>query len=112
MPQDILTIIKNEYISFLIILFLFTIYTYLNYKLKDVNIFLFLGNINQVPLLQSILFFLIFQIIDYIYEDGFIAMIKLWIVYWLYAIIALLLTRIINFYKNIKHYNIKLFFKR
>ena len=40
---------------------------------------------------------MIFQVVDYIYEDGFIGMISQWFLYWIMGIIALLLMGIINY---------------
>jgi hypothetical protein len=48
------------------------------------------------------MFFLIFQVVDYYMEDGFIGMISQWFLYWVMGIIALLLMQIINYYKNYK----------
>jgi len=107
MPKDIIQIIKNEYILLIIIFLLFSIFLYFKLKLKKFDIIPFLGNINKVPLIQSILFFLLFQIIDYIYEDGFISMIKLWFMYWLFGVLAYLLSNNINYYKNMQFYNLK-----
>ena len=49
-------------------------------------------------------FFVIFQIVDFYFEDGFIGMISQWFVYWVFAIIAWLVTNNINFYKNFQFY--------
>lgn len=49
-----------------------------------------------------VLFFLIFQIIDFIFEGGFIGMISMWFSYWVFGYIIFILLNIINYYKNIK----------
>jgi len=100
----ILTIIKEEYITMLIIFLMMVIYFYFRYKLKDKLLYEFIPNINYVSLKSSILFFLIFEVVDYYSEDGLIGMIKLWFAYWLYGVLAYFLTHNINFYKNYKAY--------
>ncbi|MCP4969437.1 MAG: hypothetical protein GY932_02440 [Arcobacter sp.] len=67
-----------------------------NYKIKDLN-----PN-NTFSLKSTISFFLIFQVVDYFYEDGFIGMISQWFLYWIMGLIALLLINTINYYKNYK----------
>ena len=102
-PLDkIESIVKDEYISLIVIFFLIIIYIYFKIKLKDKKIFEFIPNTNYVSLKSSIIFFLIFEIVDYFSEDGIIGMVTLWFSYWLFGVIAYFLTHNINFYKNYK----------
>lgn len=92
-------IIKNEYLFILGLIGIYIVFLYFKFKLKNHEIINF--NQNNKPSLQStILFFLIFQVVDYISEDGFIGMISQWFMYWIMGIIALLLMETINYYKN------------
>jgi len=94
-------IIKSEYLFILGLIVISFVFLYFKFKLKDYEIVDF--NQNSKPSLQStILFFLIFQIVDYISEDGFIGMISQWFMYWVMGVIALLLMETINYYKNYK----------
>jgi len=81
---------------------------YYKRKLQSVEILNFTQNSN-FTLKSTVLFFLFFQVIDYIYEDGFIGMISQWIFYWIMGIIAFILINIINYYKNIQYYKQVLF---
>lgn len=92
-------IIKNQYLYILSLIPLGLIYLYLKYKLKEYEIIDFNKNTN-FSFQTTVIFFLIFQVVDYIYEDGFIGMISQWFLYWVMGIIALLLMGIINYYKN------------
>jgi hypothetical protein len=94
-------IIKNEYLFILGAITLGFIYIYFKFKLKDFEIIDFNKNSN-FSLQSTIMFFLIFQVVDYYMEDGFIGMISQWFLYWIMGIIALLLMQIINYYKNYK----------
>jgi len=76
---------------------------YYKRKLKTVQILDFNKN-NNLTFQSTVLFFLFFQVIDYIYEDGFIGMIRQWIFYWIMGIIAFIVINIINYYKNIQYY--------
>ena len=57
---------------------------------------------NSFSLQSTIGFFLIFQVVDYYMEDGFIGMISQWFLYWIMGLIAVLLMESINYYKNFK----------
>lgn len=94
-------IIKNEYLFILGAITLGFTYLYFKFKLKDFEIIDFNKNSN-FSLQSTIMFFLIFQVVDYYMEDGFIGMISQWFLYWIMGIIALLLMQIINYYKNYK----------
>lgn len=91
-----------DQLPFLLILvgvFLFSFY----YKrgLKEYDIIDFQKN-KSMGLKNIIIFFLIFQVIDYILEDGFIGMISMWLSYWVFGYIAFYILKIINYYKNYK----------
>ena len=106
--SGIIHIIKEEYIlsSFVILSFIVHLLAYI--KLKHLDILPFIANLGRVPIFQSILFFTIFEIVDYYYEGGIIGAIKLWYMYLLFGILSLNLMYIFNYYKNMKFYNIKL----
>ena len=74
---------------------------YYKRKLKTVEIIDFNKNSN-LTFQSTALFFLFFQVIDYIYEDGFKGMISQWFIYWIMGVIGVLLMDIINSYKNLK----------
>jgi len=103
-PEAILKIIKEEYIFLAIALVLFVLYIYFQRKLKDFTLISYIPDINNVDLKTTLVFFLIFQAVDYYYEDGFIGMISQWFVYWVFAVIAWLVTSNINLYKNYSFY--------
>lgn len=91
--------IKEEYL-FLVALFIISITViFFKFKLKDYELINFNKN-NSFSLQSTLVFFLIFQVVDYIMEDGFIGMISQWFLYWVMGLIALLLMEAINYYKN------------
>ena len=90
--------IKEEYL-FIIGLFVLTaIFVFFKFKLKDYEIREFPQN--NLSFKSTVIFFLIFQVVDYISEDGFIGMISQWFLYWVMGLIALVLIENINYYKN------------
>ena len=90
--------IKEEYL-FIIGLFVLTaIFIFFKFKLKDYEIREFPQN--NLSFKSTVIFFLIFQVVDYISEDGFIGMISQWFLYWVMGLIALVLIENINYYKN------------
>lgn len=94
-------LIKAEYLALLALIPI--IFTLLFFKLKLKNFEIINFTQNSTPSLQStIMFFLVFQVVDYISEDGFIGMISQWFLYWVMGLIALLLMHTINYYKNYK----------
>ena len=107
--EEIITIIKDEFIlsGFIILSFIIHLYMYL--KVNKYDILPFIPKLGQVPIFQSLIFFTIFEIVDYFYEDGIIGAIKLWYTYWLFGILSLNIMYILNYYKNIKFYNLKLY---
>ena len=106
---DILSILKEEYILSGFVMLSFIVHLLAYNKLKDLDILPFIPKLGLVPIFQSILFFTIFEIVDYFYEDGIIGAIKLWYMYWLFGILSLNIMYIFNYYKNIKFYNLKLY---
>ena len=96
-------LIKTQYLYILGLIPLGLIFIYCRFKLKDYEIIDFNKN-TKFSFSTSVIFFVIFQIVDYIQEDGFIGMISQWFFYWVMGIIALFLMEIINYYKNYKVY--------
>ncbi len=92
-------IIKDAYLYIFSLVPLGLIYLYFKFKLKEYEIIDFNKNTN-FSFQTTVIFFLIFQVVDYIHEDGFIGMISQWFLYWIMGIIALFLMGIINYYKN------------
>lgn len=92
-------IIKDEYLFILGLIPVSFAFLYFKFKLKNHEIINFNKNTN-FSLQSTIMFFLIFQVVDYIMEDGFIGMISQWLLYWIMGVIALLLMETINYYKN------------
>ncbi len=72
-------------------------------RLDSVSLIQFIPNTNTVALKSTIIFFLIFQVVDFYYENGFIGMISQWFIYWLFGTLAVLLTTNINYYKNYQY---------
>ncbi|AXH15357.1 hypothetical protein [Malaciobacter mytili] len=96
-----LELIKEQYLFILVLFSLTILLIYFKIKLKGYEIVNFNAN-NQLSLKSAILFFLLFQVIDYYNEEGFIGMISQWFLYWIMGVIALLLMENINYYKNYK----------
>lgn len=92
-------IIKDEYLYILSLIPLGLIYLYFKFKLKDYEIIDFNKNTN-FSFQTTVIFFLVFQVVDYIQQDGFIGMISQWLLYWIMGLIALFMMGIINYYKN------------
>jgi hypothetical protein len=90
--------IKEEYLFIIGLLVLTAIFIYFKFKLKDYEIKEFPQN--NLSFKSTVLFFLIFQVVDYISEDGFIGMISQWFLYWIMGLIALVLMENINYFKN------------
>lgn len=102
-PHEIIQLIFREYILITLNIIAITIYLYLKNKLKYQRIHNLIA-INQLNIKSIIIFFFIFQVVDFYYEDGIIGMISLWFMYWLFGIFAYFLTQNINYYKNYKYY--------
>jgi hypothetical protein len=90
--------IKEEYLYIVGLFVLTAIFIFFKFKLKDYEIREFPQN--NLSFKSTVLFFLIFQVVDYISEDGFIGMISQWFFYWIMGLIALVLMENINYLKN------------
>lgn len=95
-------LIKDEYLSILALIVILLSLLFFKLKLKGHQTINFIRN-NQFSLKSTILFFLVFQVVDYYYEDGFIGMISQWFLYWIMGLIAITLMETINCYKNYKY---------
>lgn len=96
-----LELIKNEYLILIFIIILSIPLVFFKIKLRKYKILNYFNN-NQLSFKSTVIFFLIFQIIDYISEDGFIGMISQWLIYWLMGLIAVVIIENLNLYKNYK----------
>lgn len=103
-PKVIVEIIKDQYIFMGIILILSISLLYFKIKLKNLQLISYIPNTDTVPLKSTIIFFVIFQTIDFYSEDGFIGMISQWFIYWVFGVLAWALTNNINLYKNFRFY--------
>lgn len=72
---------------------------FFKFKLRHYETHDFFPN-NTLSLKSTLIFFLVFQVVDYIFEDGFIGMISQWFLYWVMGMLALVLMQTINGYKN------------
>jgi hypothetical protein len=95
-------LIKDEYLSILALIIILLSLLFFKLKLKGHQTINFIRN-NQFSLKSTILFFLVFQVVDYYYENGFIGMISQWFLYWIMGLIAITLMETINCYKNYKY---------
>jgi len=102
--EQILEIIKKEYIILGLLVICAIVFVYYKVKLKNLTLISYIPNINNVDMKTTLGFFILFQIIDFYYENGFIGMISQWFMYWVFAVIAWLVTNNINFYKNYQFY--------
>lgn len=93
--------IKAEYLFILGLIPLSLAFVFFKFKLKNYELRDFNQN-NNISLKSTVVFFLIFQVVDYVSYDGFIGMISQWILYWIMGLIALLLLENINYYRNYK----------
>ena len=92
-------LIKTEYLSITALFIITAILLYFKFKLKDYKLINFIPN-NNLSFKSTISFFILFQIIDYFYEDGFLGMVSQWFFYWTMGLIALISMQTINYYKN------------
>lgn len=95
------SIIVEEYIFILTVIPLFMVSFLYKRRLKGMEVIDFNANSN-LTLKNTLLFFLVFQVMDYIYEDGFAGMVSQWFIYWIMGIITVIILDIINTYKNLK----------
>lgn len=91
--------IKEEYLFILALVPISLALVFFKIKLKNYRLRDFNQN-NTFSLQSTIGFFLIFQVVDYFSEDGFIGMISQWFLYWIMGLIALLLMEAINYFRN------------
>ena len=103
----IFTLVVEEYVFIGITFLMWIIYRYFKFILNGKQLFEFIPNTNYIELKSTVIFFLIFEVVDFYMEDGLIGMISLWFSYWLFGVLAYLLTHNINFYKNYKAYQLK-----
>jgi len=101
--EEILQLILKEYILLGITCFFCVIYLYFKIKLKNVKLIDFNVS-NNISFKFTIIIFLIFQIIDFYYENGFIGMISQWFTYWIMGIMSIVIINLINMYKNYKYF--------
>ena len=94
-----ISMIVSEYLFILALIPITIALLFFKTKLKGYEIIDF-NKKNTFSLQSTVGFFLIFQVVDYFYEDGFIGMISQWFLYWIMGLIALLLMQTINYYKN------------
>lgn len=97
-----INIITSEYLLILLTIPILFIIRHYKKRLKGIEIVDFTQNSN-ISLKYTIVFFLVFQVMDYYYEGGFIGMISQWFLYWILGIITILLMDCINYYKNFKY---------
>lgn len=97
-----INIITSEYLLILLTIPILFIIRHYKKRLKGIEIVDFTQNSN-ISLKYTIIFFLVFQVMDYYYEGGFIGMISQWFLYWILGIITILLMDCINYYKNFKY---------
>ncbi len=102
--NKIVQIILNEYIIIIINILALPALWYFKNKLQNFQIVQYIQNIDEVPLQSTLLFLVIFQVVDFYYEGGFIGMISLWFMYFVFATLIWQITHIINYYKNYKYY--------
>ena len=99
-PKTI-NLILDEYLFIVALCILLPISWYLKRKLHGLEIIDFYKQ-NHLSFKSTLSFFLLFQVVDYIFEDGFIGMISQWFLYWILGIISMQVLTILNLYKNIK----------
>lgn len=91
--------IKEEYLYLIALLLVCVAFLYFKFKLKEYEIIEFIPT-NNFSLKSTIILFAIFEVVDYYSEDGFKGMISQWFIYWVFGVIALVLTHTLNYYKN------------
>lgn len=96
-------LISDEYLFILAIIPLTVTLFILKKRMKEFGVknFNFSEN-SKISLKSSILFFLVFQVVDYYMENGFIGMISQWFIYWVMGLLGFLIIEILNHYKVYK----------
>ncbi len=102
--NKIVNIILDEYITIGITIISIVVYQFFKRHLKGKLVYEFIPNTNYVPIKSTVLFFVIFEAIDFYTEDGLIGIISLWFMYWVFGVLIYFLTHNINFYKNYSAY--------
>lgn len=102
-------IITGEYWLILALIPAFLVYLFLRLKLKKFGIknFNFTNNTN-ISLKSTIIFFLIFQVVDYYSEDGFLGMISLWFMYFIMGLLGYFVIESMQYFKIYKMLKSKL----
>ncbi len=95
------SLILEEYIFIITAFGLFLFSFFYKRKLKGLEVIDFNAGSN-LTLKNTLLLFLVFQLMDYIYEGGFKGMISQWFIYWIMGVISVIILDIINSYKNLK----------
>ncbi len=95
------SLILDEYLFIMIALGLFIVSFFYKRKLRGIEVVDFNAGSN-LTLRNTILLFLAFQVMDFIYEEGFLGMISQWFIYWIMGVIMVIVLDIINSYKNLK----------
>lgn len=96
-----ISLISSEYMFIVALIPLWIISFIYKQKLKDHKIIDFNKN-SGITLKSTIVFFLAFQVIDYIYEGGFVGMISQWFLYWIMGLLSFMVLNIVNYHKNYK----------
>ncbi len=94
-------LIIDQYLLLLAIVPIVLTTLYFKRKLKYFKMIDFIQN-SQPSIKSTVGFFLVFQAVDFYYEDGFIGMISQWFLYWTMGIITVLSLNLFNYYKNYK----------
>lgn len=102
--EKIIEIVNKEYIFIILNIILMIFIFYYKRKLSGLKIVSYFSNLQSIPTRSTIVIFLIFQGLDYYYQDSFKDMIALWFSYWVIGVFAYLLTNTINLYKNFRFY--------
>ena len=102
----IINIVLDEYIAIGVAFVLFIVYTILKSKLKGKLLYEFIPNLHYIPIKETVIFFVLFQCYDYYNENGFIGMISLWFMYWIFGMCANFGIHSFNLYKNLKAYKV------
>lgn len=96
-------LILNEYLFILLVFPLSLVLWLYKRKIRAYNI---KGVLSQsISLKSTVLFFLLFEIIDYYYEGGFEGMISQWFLYWIMGLLGFVVVELmytIKLYKLLK----------
>jgi len=92
----------DEYIFVLSLIPLWLISLWYKRKLRRIELIDFHQD-SGITLKTTVVFFLLFQVIDYVYEGGFIGMISQWFLYWIMGFISFMVLTIVNYHKNYKY---------